>query len=85
MCPGISAGAFLRSGLKKAGNRKQSCFSCFHGRRIDTVNNFAVCFFGCKSDADVPELITEPNSGDCNGYENRDEEISGWTERYMGK
>lgn len=70
--------------MKKAGNRKQSCFSCFHGRRIDSVNNFAVCFFGCACDADVPELIVEPNSGNCGGYANCDDEIGDWTERYMG-
>lgn len=48
------------------------------------MNNFAVCFFGCACDADVPELIVEPSSGNCGGYANRDDEIGDWTERYMG-
>lgn len=70
--------------VKKPKNRKKSCFSCFHGRRIDSLNTFAICLYGCKSEKDYPELIVEPNSGDCSVYKNREDEIGEWLEDYMG-
>lgn len=69
--------------MKKVSNRKQSCFSCFHGRRIDSINNFAVCFALCETETDIPEIIDEPNLGNCPSYVSRDAEIHDWTERYL--
>lgn len=69
--------------MKKVSNRKKSCFSCFHGRRIDSVNNFAICFACCENATDIPDIIEEPNSGECPSYKSRDDEIRDWTDRFL--
>ena len=48
--------------------REQSCFGCWHGRRVDGVKSLAVCvLFG----EEAAELIYKPYRGDCPSWEEK--------------
>ena len=53
-------------------HRAGSCFNCWHSRRIDGLNGVCVCVANV-SKTNKPDLIEEPNSGECKQFFSKDE------------